>query len=753
MLQRSFAEVFSAAIELHDCSLGQLAAWLTSHGLPIHRATLGRWRDGTTRPGNDHLGVLQRLPEAMGLSSEEAAQFHRAVGQLLNVPFGVANPHTSSPLAFRRHLGADDLPPFAGRANELAELQRCVLRRESVLISGAGGLGKTRLAQELLRLCVKEFTHGCDFLSLSAGQDSAQIIRNVAHLLGLELQPEEVMPNSRRLALGRLREHVHGVSLLFLLDNVEDADQVRELAQELRAVTWVFTARRASLKRIGVHPLHLRLPATAEAAAIFRAHLPAAPIAIADRDDDRLVCRVVDKVGGLPFALRLAAAVVGNRQAATVAELDAWLDAGGLSRGGSPTKKLERLFDSMLSALPTTAHRTLLLCGVFPKPLIRLIAVQAVGEATGVRPTPDDWATLEDYSLVECPDHEHVALHARLHEHVARRLAGEPFAPAVRAALAAHYLALAENVSLGMAETERDYRPLIGEEPNLLAAADVLHDAGDWSGVQRIWPGISGCLWVVGDRRGYEAFDRRCLTAARTMGDATWAARLLSEIGYVALEDGDWAAAEALFGESQVYYDSSPHEALGRARLRRYRAQAALGRGDGQAALALLDEAERLLADAPDGDVTLARMLLDSARMSVQHRCGDMAAAEAAGRATQRLYGQLGTAAIAQTYAGFHVELGDILYRLGRSEEAADLWATLLTLREPLPHLPEHAEAQARLAWLAAQRREWPVAAELAQAARATFERHGQLARAEGVGRLIEAIEAQASLPGFLEDE
>ena len=39
-------------------------------------------------------------------------------------------------------------------------------------------------------------------------------------------------------------------------------------------------------------------------AAIFRVHLPTAPIA--DRDDDRLVCRVVDKVGGLPFALRLS---------------------------------------------------------------------------------------------------------------------------------------------------------------------------------------------------------------------------------------------------------------------------------------------------------------------------------------------------------------------------------------------------------------------------------------------------------------
>jgi hypothetical protein len=38
---------------------------------------------------------------------------------------------------------------------------------------------------------------------------------------------------------------------------------------------------------------------------------------------------------------------------------------------------------------------------------------------------------------------------------------------------------------------------------------------------------------------------------------------------------------------------------------------------------------------------------------------------------------------------------------------------------------------------------------KLAQAARVTFERHGQLARAEKTGRLLAAIEAQSLLPGF----
>ncbi len=151
----------------------------------------------------------------------------------------------------------------------------------------------------------------------------------------------------------------------------------------------------------------------------------------------------------------------------------------------------------------------------------------------------------------------------------------------------------------------------------------------------------------LGDRRGYERADRLCLDAARAMGDEAWAARLLSEIGYVALEDGDWGAAEALFGESQGIHDAAPDATMAQARLRRYRAEVALGRGDSAAALALLDEAERLLIEAPDGDLTLARMLLHSARMSVHHRRGELDAAEADGRETQHLYGQLSKASAA----------------------------------------------------------------------------------------------------------
>ena len=133
-------------------------------------------------------------------------------------------------------------------------------------------------------------------------------------------------------------------------------------------------------------------------------------------------------------------------------------------------------------------------------------------------------------------------------------------------------------------------------------------------------------------------------------------------------------------------------------------------------ALALLDDAARLLSGLPPEGTTLARMLLHSAQMTVHHRRGELAAAEAVGREAERHYELLRPAAEGHRYGTFRVELGDVLLRLGRVDEAAGQWTVLVALREGLPHLPEHAEAQLRLAWLAAGRGEQAEAARLARA-------------------------------------
>lgn len=739
MSDRSFAELLAAALDDAGVSRSRAAELLS-----INRSTLHRWLAGG-RPLPSQRHALARLPAQLGMSPSAEARFLSEVAEALG--FALRRPAPGAPsqpvLHHRLHFGSDHLPPFAGRAAELAELRRFVLGRRSVVITGLGGVGKTRLAQELLHVCAADFAHGCEFLTLTSGQSFVQVIRQAARLLGVELQPEELAPDNRRLALDELARRLRGADMLFLVDNVEDAGQVRDLPVVLGSITWVFTTRRAGLSRAGVAPLHLRPPHTEEARAIFRAHLPAAPIP--DRGDDYLVGRVVDKLGGLPYALRLAAAVLGNRQASSVAELDEWLAAERLGRGGSPTRKLERFFDAMLDSVPASARRTLLLCGIFGAPTIRIAAVQAVGEAAGARPTPSDWAALEDSSLVEYPDHERVTLHARLHDHVRKRLPGEPYYPAVRQSYAAYYLALAESVSLGIEEPDRDYRPLIPEEQELVSAAEQLYAAGNWEGLRRLWPALSAYLWRTGNRVAYERLDRHCLEAAREQGDESWAAVLLSELGYVKKEAGEWVQAEELFHQSQAVYDALP-EAIPQARLRRYRAEMAMGRGDFDGALALLAEAQLRLTrtdDEPPSLRKLAEMLLYSTLMTVHHQRGALGEAEAAGLAAERLYQTV------KCYGEFRIELGDILLRRGYVDEAVRFWAETLASRGGLPELPEHAEARLRLAWLAAKRGDHEEALQLAGEARRTMERHGRLARGEAIGRFVSAIEAGEPLPDF----
>lgn len=135
--------------------------------------------------------------------------------------------------------------------------------------------------------------------------------------------------------------------------------------------------------------------------------------------------------------------------------------------------------------------------------------------------------------------------------------------------------------------------------------------------------------------------------------------------------------------------------------------------------------------------------------MTVFLRRGELSAAEAAGRETEKLYRQVNMSVTGPRFGEFRIELGDVLIRLGRSEEAERQWREVLTLRDGLPLLPEHAEVQLRLAWLSAAEDEVEKAQRLALDAWQIFDRHGQLARNQKTDELLVTIESRATLPPF----
>lgn len=745
----TFAELLNDALFRRGVSPGEVAAELVRRGLKVHRATLTRWRNGETEPSVDKLAVLRAIPDVIGLSAAEKAEFLRAAGTALGFTVALERRRGVEMAAIpqRIHFGAEELPPFAGRAAEMAELQRLILNKQSVLITGMGGVGKTRLAQEVMRSCVGQFSHGCEYLTVTAGQTNVNIIRNAGRLLGVESNDTFSASDQFRSLLELLRTRLQGIELLFMLDNVNSADQVRDLVSGLSSITWIITARKASLKRIGVFPLHLGLPEPVDAIAMLRSHVRYTPVA--DRQNTRAAAAVVERLGRLPLAIALASGQLTGQRLSSLSELETWLSADGLGKRGAPTFHLQHFFEKMVDSLPATAQEAFELCGVFRSPDIHLAAIRGIGEAAGLSCSPADWETLADFSLVEIPAPGRIRMHALLHDYARRRLHGAACYPAVLDGFVAYHLALAESVSMGVSQEERDYRSLLPDERNLLGAAEALASAADWPRLKRLWPALSGYLWTIGDRPAYERFDLLCLEAARAMADEGWAADLLSELGYVKKDQGEWAAAEALFQEAQAYFDAAPGQNVARARLRRYRAEAALGLGDADLALGLLADAEDVLAAAPERVPPLAYMLLHSARMTVFLRRGELSAAEAAGRETEKLYRQVNMSFAGPRFGEFRIELGDVLIRLGRSEEAERQWREVLTLRDGLPFLPEHAEVQLRLAWLCAAEGELAEAQRLALDAWHIFDRHGLLARNQKTDELLMNIESRAALPPF----
>jgi len=110
------------------------------------------------------------------------------------------------------------LPPtrLIGREREVAALTDLLMRDDHrlVTLTGAGGSGKTRLAQEVAAQTAVNPPDGVWFVDLSPLTDATLVVPTIAAVLG---ERESVMESSRE-ALSR---YLRGRHLILLLDNCE----------------------------------------------------------------------------------------------------------------------------------------------------------------------------------------------------------------------------------------------------------------------------------------------------------------------------------------------------------------------------------------------------------------------------------------------------------------------------------------------------------------------------------------------------
>jgi predicted ATPase len=212
--------------------------------------------------------------------------------------------------------------PFFGREHELAAI-RARLRSPQVrllTLTGAGGIGKTRLALQVATQMLSEFADGAFFVSLAPLNDPDLIVTGVAQVLGL---PD---------AGGNLRESIRQFlcekRVLLVLDNFEHlvsaAPLVPALLGEAPGLTVLVTSR--EVLRVAVehtfavpplcHPARAMLPPLEQlirydAVRLFVERAQAVrPDFLMTNANALAVTTICQKLDGVPLAIELAAARV-----------------------------------------------------------------------------------------------------------------------------------------------------------------------------------------------------------------------------------------------------------------------------------------------------------------------------------------------------------------------------------------------------------------------------------------------------------
>jgi len=161
--------------------------------------------------------IAERLAEVLQVALEDRPAFLRfARGDPFAAPSAAITEsvkHGGNTPA-RSHNLPIQLTSFIGREKEIAEIKRLITANHLITLTGAGGSGKTRLAQQVAADLLAVFPDGMWLVELAPLADPALVPQTVASVLGIK---EEV----GRPLLATLTNYLRNKTTLLVLDNCE----------------------------------------------------------------------------------------------------------------------------------------------------------------------------------------------------------------------------------------------------------------------------------------------------------------------------------------------------------------------------------------------------------------------------------------------------------------------------------------------------------------------------------------------------
>jgi predicted ATPase/class 3 adenylate cyclase len=465
--------------------------------------------------------------------------------------------------------------PLVGRERELGEL-RDLLDREGVrllTLTGAGGIGKTRLGLQIAAELLDEFEDGVFFVELAPITDPALVASAVAEPHGVVEAGDQPLEES-------LKGYLRGKELLLLLDNFEQVLDAAPLVGRLLSACpklKVLTTSRSVLRVYGeqeypVPPLELprpgRLPpidrlSQYEAVRLFIERAKAAKPDFSVTDENApAVAEICARLDGLPLAIELAAARIKLlTPAAMLQRLGSRLKLlGGGSRDLPERQRTLRGTIEWSHALLEAGEQLLFARLAVFSGGRTLEAIEAICDARGDLPMDalESVSSLLDKSLLrqeEGPEGEpRFVMLETIHEYARERLQVSGEAEQTRRLHAEYFLALAEE-----AEPELSGADQLACLERLEAEHDNMRAALSWSlenepetalrlavALARFWEMrarfLEGSAWL----------EAALLQSDRA--DSATRAKLLSEAGTFAFYRTDFDHAIELHGEALELY-------------------------------------------------------------------------------------------------------------------------------------------------------------------------------------------------------